>query len=80
MVWINCASTTVRGWRLAIKPARNSMKAAGGSRSRDGSGAEKPWRVLLREELRLPWAVMGPRERAPLAREAWICFRDLILM
>ena len=34
----------------------------------------------LREELRLPWVVMGPLVRAPLAREAWICFRDLILM
>ena len=56
------------------------MKAAGGSWSRDGSGEEKLCRVLLRKELRLPWAVIGPRERAPLAREAWICFRDLILM
>ena len=24
--------------------------------------------------------VMGPLEQAPLAREAWICFRDLILI
>jgi hypothetical protein len=24
----------------------------------------------------MPWAVMGPLERAPFVREAWICFRD----
>jgi hypothetical protein len=61
-----------------MKPARSWMKAAGGFWSSDGSGAEKPWRVLLREELRLPWAVVGPLERAPLAREAAICAGDLI--
>jgi hypothetical protein len=63
-----------------MKLARSWMKVAGGFWSRERSGAQKPWRVLLREELHLPRAVMGPRERAPLVREASICFRDLILM
>jgi hypothetical protein len=61
-----------------MKLTRRWMNAAGGFWLRDRSGAEKPWRMLLRDELRLPWAVMGPRERVPLMRDAWICFRDLM--
>ena len=31
-----------------------------------------PWVVALRAERALPAAVLGPRERAPLRRAAWI--------
>src|ERR1035441_8838740 len=64
----------------------NSMPSAGWWRSRwvfmiaakpsgDSSGmtiwwASRPWLVAFCEERRLPWAVTGPRERAPLACEA----------
>ena len=34
--------------------------------------------MLLREELRFPWAVTGPFDRAPLAREASVCLGVLI--
>jgi hypothetical protein len=32
----------------------------------------------LREEWHLPTAVTGPRDLAPLAREAWTCLSDLM--
>ncbi len=45
--------------------------------------ANIPWRVLLREELSLPFGVTGPFDLAPLAREASVCLgvliRDLIM-
>ena len=34
------------------------------------AGVERPWVRRLPLELRLPWGVLGPREREPLAREA----------
>src|SRR5688572_7026271 len=40
---------------------------------------DRPWRVAFRAALAFPSAVDGPRERAPLRREASICFLVRIL-
>jgi hypothetical protein len=42
--------------------------------------ARRPSRKALREEMALPWGVMGPLDLAPLMREASICLGDRIAL
>lgn len=72
-IWV-----AVWGWVSSLKAASNSRKRAADSSFRTTDWASSPWRVLLRDEFRLPCSFMGPRERAPLVLDAW-CLRYKLL-
>ena len=61
------------GWMSAIQAARrrlNSASDSSGRRANFEGAVERPCLRLLAAERHFPWAVFGPWERRPLAREA----------
>src|SRR5580704_93736 len=74
MVSTSSFCTVEEGWNSSTRDAWSWRKRLTDSVSRTTVCASRPWRALLREELSLPGWVLGPLERAPLAREVWICF------
>src|ERR1019366_3003345 len=62
--------TGVEGRRSSWKSWKSASKISGRSPGRMWICAWRPWRRPFREELYLPRRVRGPRDLAPLAREA----------
>src|SRR6201985_2865445 len=71
-------SVGVAGWCSSRSSSSMTKNSSFFSSSKTMVSANRPWLMLLREELRLPWAVMGPLDLAPLAREAAICLGVLM--
>src|ERR1019366_8958279 len=71
-------STPSAGAKRAVWSVTRSSKHAPDSFPRTTHLARRPWRRALAEEHSLPSGVMGPVERAALAREASIRLGELI--
>src|ERR1700689_4757373 len=61
------------GWSSSQKAFRSAANCSRDSPSKTTALARRPWRKLLRADLRLPSGVTGPWVLAPLARDAAIC-------